>query len=257
MRNICYLLEKRKSKPKTIFNKVTYMRKFKLTLAAAALVFSFNAAAAPLSMPKLDITTIINGGLTSMSQDVRIGGFRMSRSSGRNFGGMGSSSSKSSTSSSSANKSSTTNNSTANNTNTQRDAQFNNTTRANANTATAGTAGRTAAPGYAAGYTGSPFLSSLSGTMTGMLLANMLFGSTAQASQQTAPVTPQSLTDGELKQCIADLDSKMAELEDTRSDILNSTSETKDADLAQLDQDQKQLKDLQLVLLKEQIERLQ
>lgn len=218
------------------------MNKLKLTLAAAALTLSLNAAAAPLPVPQVDLSSLLDAGTSLFSEQAR--GFRMSRPAYRNFGGSGARSSSKS-SSSSAN----TNNTNARTNNHQQDAQFSRTSPYRNN----------AAPGSAAmpTYTGSPFLSSLTGTMTGMLLANMLFGSTAQAATQTEPMTPEKLTDAELKDCIATLDAKMAELEDTRSSILNSSSDTKDADLAQLDQDQQQLKDLQLRLLKEQINRLE
>lgn len=218
------------------------MNKLKLTLAAAALTLSLNAAAAPLPVPQVDLSSLLDAGTSLFSEQAR--GFRMSRPAYRNFGGSGARSSSRS-SSSSAN----TNNTNARTNNQQQDAQFSRTSPYRNN----------AAPGSAAmpAYTGSPFLSSLTGTMTGMLLANMLFGSTAHASSQTPAVTPESLTDDELKECIATLDSKMTELETARGDILNSSAEDKDAQLAQLDKDQQQLKDLQLRLLKEQIDRLQ
>ena len=222
------------------------MRELKLTLAAAAVVFSLNAAAAPITVPQLDLSGLFNVGSSLLdNQEARLGGFRMRRpSASRNFGGNGASSRSSSSSSSSAN---------TNRTNTQ-DAQFSQRSPyANQNVNRGAAAGTAAIPAY----TGSPFLSSLTGTMTGMLLANMLFGSTAHASSQTPTVTPESLTDDELKECIATLDSKMTELEAARGDILNSSAEDKDAQLAQLDKDQQQLKDLQLRLLKEQIDRLQ
>ncbi len=211
------------------------MRKFKFTLATAAVVFSLHATAAPINLPKLDVTALINAGANAFTQQVRLGGFRMSRPAARNFGGAGTRSSR------------TQNQANTNNANrNQQDAQFSQQ------------APYRSAPGAAAApaYTGSPFLSSLTGTMTGMLLANMLFGSTANAATQTEPMTPEKLTDEELQDCINTLDAKMAELEVTRGDILNSTSETKDADLAQLDKDIEQLKDLQLRLLKERVNRL-
>ncbi len=239
------------------------MSKIKLTLAAAALVFSLNTAAAPLPAARLDLSSLLNAGISSLSSEVRLGGggFRMSRpsSASRNFGGQGSKSTSSS-SSSSANRSTSSSSNSANSNssssaNTQRDAQFSNTSRANAAQANAARPAA-AAPAAPAGYTGSPFLSSMAGTMTGMLLGHMLFGAMASASPQAEPMTPQRLTDDELKQCLADLDAKIAELEQTRSSIFNSSSDTRDADLAQIDTDQRQLKDLQLVLLKEQIDRL-
>ena len=217
------------------------MRKLKLTLMTAAVVFSLHATAAPLSLPQVDLGALLSAGTASFSEQARLGGFRMSRArpAARNFGGDGARSTRSQNTNQSANT----------NQNRQQDAQF--SPQSPYRNATTG-AGAATMPGY----TGSPFLSSLTGTMTGMLLANMLFGSTAQAATQTAPVTPEKLTDAELQDCINTLDSKMAELEATRGDILNGNSETKDADLAQLDKDLEQLKDLQLRLLKERVNRL-
>lgn len=226
------------------------MHKIKITLATITLVCSLQATAMPISIPQANLNLLQNLGSSIVNQQARLGGFRMSRSrpSYRNFGGSGSSSKSSTTNTktnSTNNTSSTTNNQTKTN---QQDAQF--PPRAPATNTTQGL-------GTANAYTGgSPFLSSLAGTTTGVLLANMLFGSTAQASNQAAPMTPDKLTDEELKDCIGTLEDKMAELDATRNELLNSNSETKDADLAQLDKDQQQLKDLQLTLYKEQINRL-
>lgn len=101
---------------------------------------------------------------------------------------------------------------------------------------------------------GSPFLSSMAGTMAGMMVYSMLFPSAASA-QGAEPKEPAKLTDEELEQSISELGSMQEKLKTQKQDLLYGNDANKEEAIAQIDADLQKMKDLELALMKEQIER--
>ena len=115
--------------------------------------------------------------------------------------------------------------------------------------------GRAGAAAYQGG--GSPFLSSMMGSMTGMMLYSMLFPTQAHAGtmQNGQQVTPESISDADLENCLSELSVQKEKLESLKTKRLGSGDAT-DEEMAQIDADLKKLTDLELTLVKEQVRRL-
>lgn len=225
----------------------------KTTILASAVALSLSltlASSAQASVSQTLINTVTS--LVSPSQEVRgfaRGGF--SRGGGL-FGGRSSSSSTKAL----PNRSSTSSNNAKTNTNNTKDADFNsNATSSRGNYgANFGGQGR-AATGAAYQGGGSPFLSSMAGTMTGMMLYSMLFPSAAHASTNAPQVTPESISDEDLDKCLSELSVQKEKLQNLKTEKLGS-GEATDEELAQIDADLQKLTDLELTLVKEQVRRL-
>ncbi|MDM8119912.1 hypothetical protein [Succinatimonas hippei] len=139
-----------------------------------------------------------------------------------------------------------------------KDADFNSTSAGRSNSnygANFGGQGRAGAAAYQGG--GSPFLSSMMGSMTGMMLYSMLFPTQAHAGtmQNGQQVTPESISDADLENCLSELSVQKEKLESLKTKRLGSGDAT-DEEMAQIDADLKKLTDLELTLVKEQVRRL-
>ena len=140
----------------------------------------------------------------------------------------------------------------------QQDAQFsqnayrgNTNTNANANMNN-GALGNNNAAMYNRGSmgTGSTFLSSLAGAGAGVLLANMLLSPSAAAAAGTEVATPDMLSDDQIKECLTQLDTDLKDLE---AQVLEAPEEEQAALREQISQ----MHNLQISLMKEQLNRLQ
>lgn len=261
---------------------------------AAALTAALSVPAAAQASAVTDVASgvlsVLTGTLTpAPAQQVRRGfgfsrpSFSRSTSSSRAVTTTNKSSTSGSTSSASSSTAGQSSTANANRTQSQqKDAEFSSSTnRTNtagtAGTNTAGTTGNAnfgqnfggagmARPAYGGG---SPFLSSLTGTMTGMLLYSMLFPSTATAAPMTgdgaaaagaAPAQPQvtaeSLSDEELQQCLDELAVQQQKLEAEKAARAGKDDETSVNEVKQIQADLDHMRDLELTLVKEQVRRL-
>ena len=236
------------------------MKKTTVFALASALTLSMTLSTVKAN-PVSDVLMSAFSALATPSMEVR--GFRGGFSRGGGFFSRGSSSSsraltvnpRSSSSSAKPNSS----NSSANTA--SKDADFNSSSaagRSNSNYgANFGGQGRAGAGAAAYQGGGSPFLSSMMGSMTGMMLYSMLFPTPAQAGtmQNGQQVTPESISDADLENCLSELTVQKEKLESLKTERLGSGNAT-DEEMAQIDADLKKLTDLELTLVKEQVRRL-
>ncbi len=149
-------------------------------------------------------------------------------------------------------------NSTSRNTN-NKDADFSSSNAAGASRgnygANFGGKGSSAAAASGAAYQGSPFLSSMTGTMAGMMLYNMMFPRPAQAGEIQKNITPDTISDADLESCLKEIELQKEKLIGYKNDKLASGS-VSDEDIKQIDDDMARLTDMELVLVKEQVRRL-
>lgn len=97
---------------------------------------------------------------------------------------------------------------------------------------------------------GSTFISSLAGAGAGVLLANMLLSPAQAAEAGTDVATPDMLSDEQIKECLTQLDK---DLDDAEKRLTEAAEEQK----AQISEEISKMHELQTVLLKEQLNRLQ
>ena len=210
----------------------------KKTLLASTLTLGLFCAAS--SVQANPMTNVISGFVNGFVNDIQLdarrgGGFR--RSSPTTTKRYSSSSTSSSRAVTTTNNRSSSTSSNTNNANTNRNQQQGNSYYANR--------GTTGGLGM-----GSTFLSSLAGAGAGVLLANMLLTPTAAAAQGTEVATPDMLSDDQIKECLAQLDT---DLKDAEAQLADATG-----DEAQALRDQiSQMHNLQISLMKEQLNRMQ
>ena len=230
----------------------------KKTLLASTLTLGLFCAAS--SVQANPMTNVISGFVNGFVNDIQLdarrgGGFR--RSSPTTTKRYSSSSTSSSRAVTTTNNKSSSTSSNTNSTNTnrnqqQQDAQFsqnayrgtpnNNAALGNSYYANRGTTGGLGM--------GSTFLSSLAGAGAGVLLANMLLTPTAAAAQGTEVATPDMLSDDQIKECLTQLDT---DLKDAEAQLADATGEEAQALRDQISQ----MHNLQISLMKEQLNRLQ
>ncbi|MBU3844270.1 MAG: hypothetical protein H9847_05300 [Candidatus Anaerobiospirillum pullicola] len=231
----------------------------KKTLLASTLTLGLFCAAS--SVQANPMTNVISGFVNGFVNDIQLdarrgGGFRRSSpTTTKRYSSSSTSSSRAvtTTNNRSSSTSSNTNNANTNRNQQQQDAQFsqnayrgtpnnNNAALGNSYYANRGTTGGLGM--------GSTFLSSLAGAGAGVLLANMLLTPTAAAAQGTEVATPDMLSDDQIKECLAQLDT---DLKDAEAQLADATG-----DEAQALRDQiSQMHNLQISLMKEQLNRLQ
>lgn len=233
----------------------------KKTLIASALTLGLMCATSGVQANPLTnvISGLVNGvGFTDMQFEARRGGARRAsptrstRASSTRSSSRAVTTTNNNTSSSSANTNRTTNQQQ------QQDAQFSqNAYRGNTNTNTNanmnnGALGNNNAAMYNRGSmgTGSTFLSSLAGAGAGVLLANMLLSPSAAAAAGTEVATPDMLSDDQIKECLTQLDTDLKDLE---AQVLEAPEEEQAALREQISQ----MHNLQISLMKEQLNRLQ
>lgn len=242
---------------------VRYLLMFKKTLLASSLCVSL--ALASQGVQANPVTNLLNGlfnDVTNQQLDARRGGGARRTSSYKRSttSSTTSKSTTSSTTSSSANNTTgttssnslTNNNAAKTNTQTQQDATFSRTAP-NQGTNQQGYAQQ----GYAQqGYAqqggmgmGSTFISSLAGAGAGVLLANMLLSPATAAEMGTEVATPDMLSDDQINECLAQLETDIADAEARLKDAAEE-------DKAAISEELSKLRTLQATLLKEQINRL-
>lgn len=234
----------------------------KQTLLASTLTLGLMCATSGVQANPLTnvISGLVNGvGFTDVQLEARRGGIRRSSPtrSSRATSSRSSSSravtttNKNSSTSSSSTSSTNTNRSTASNQ--QQDAQFSQNAYRGNNTMGTGTGaiGSNAAMANRGSLgMGSTFLSSLAGAGAGVLLANMLLSPTAAAAAGTEVATPDMLSDDQIKECLAQLDTDLKDLE---AQVASAPEEEQAALREQISQ----MHNLQISLMKEQLNRLQ
>lgn len=97
---------------------------------------------------------------------------------------------------------------------------------------------------------GSTFASSLVGAGAGVLLANMLLTPAAAAAQGTEIATPDMLSDEQIKECLTELDTQIKDAEQRLSDAAADQK-------AAISEELSQMHNLQISLMKEQLNRVQ
>lgn len=222
----------------------------KKTLLASALTVSLALGAQGVQAnPVNNLLEGLFNNITNQQLDARRGGGARRTSSVKRSTTTTSSSStatKSTTpTTTTAQKQSTTTNTQQTNTTQQNNAAQTNTA-ANQNTGMA-TNQAAAAPGGMG--MGSTFVSSLAGAGAGVLLANMLLSPSAAAAQGTEVATPDMLSDEQIKECLAQLETDVKDAEERLS---NAAEDEK----LQISEEISQLHNLQATLMKEQINRL-
>lgn len=222
----------------------------KKTLLASALTVSLALGAQGVQAnPVNNLLEGLFNNITNQQLDARRGGGARRTSSVKRTTTTTSSSStatKSTTpTSTTAQKQSTTTNTQPTNTTQQNNAAQTNTA-ANQNTGMA-TNQAAAAPGGMG--MGSTFVSSLAGAGAGVLLANMLLSPSAAAAQGTEVATPDMLSDEQIKECLAQLET---DVKDAEERLANAAEDEK----LQISEEISQMHNLQATLMKEQINRL-
>lgn len=233
------------------------MKKTTVFVLTSALTLSISFSTVKAN-PVSDVLMSAFSALATPSMEVR--GFRGGFSRGGGFFSRGSSSSSRALTANprSASSSAKPNSSNSSANTASKDADFNSSSAGRANSnygANFGGQGRAGAAAYQGG--GSPFLSSMMGSMTGMMLYSMLFPTPAHAGtmQNGQQVTPESISDADLENCLSELAVQKEKLESLKTERLGS-GEATDEEMAQIDADLKKLTDLELTLVKEQVRRL-
>lgn len=229
----------------------------KKTLIASTLTLGLMCATSGVQANPLTnvISGLVNGigATTDMQFEARRGGFRRSSPTRSTRATSTRSSSRAVTTTNNNTSSANTNRTT----NQQQDAQFSqNAYRGNNNTVGANGMGTGALGNNAAMANrgslgmGSTFLSSLAGAGAGVLLANMLLSPTAAAAAGTEVATPDMLSDDQIKECLTQLDTDLKDLE---AQVASAPQEEQAALREQISQ----MHNLQISLMKEQLNRLQ
>lgn len=235
------------------------MKKTTVFVLASALTVSMSFSTVKAN-PVSDVLMSAFSALATPSMEVR--GFRGGFSRGGGFFSRGSSSSSRALTANprSASSSAKPNSSNSSANTASKDADFNSSSAGRANSnygANFGGQGRAGAGAAAYQGGGSPFLSSMMGSMTGMMLYSMLFPTQAHAGtmQNGQQVTPESISDADLENCLSELAVQKEKLESLKTERLGS-GEATDEEMAHIDADLKKLTDLELTLVKEQVRRL-